>query len=73
MAQLAENVGAELMQMNLFSPPPNRSAGQPPRLPDWEAVRGEGAIWLTLTAAFVNELKFEDRFNAITAPEHSAT
>lgn len=73
--KLAENVGAELMQMNLIQVHPTVQQDQPHVYLIGEAVRGEGAILVGADGKrFVNELNTRKIVsNAITAlPEHSA-
>lgn len=73
--KLAENVGAELMQMNLVQVHPTVQQDNPHVYLIGEAVRGEGAILVnTEGKRFVNELNTRKIVsNAITAlPEHSA-
>lgn len=73
--KLAENVGAELMQMNLVQVHPTVQQDQPHVYLIGEAVRGEGAILVNADGQrFVNELNTRKIVsNAITAlPEHSA-
>ncbi len=73
--KLAENVGAELMQMNLVQVHPTVQQDNPHVYLIGEAVRGEGAIMVNGEGKrFVNELNTRKICaNAITAlPEHSA-
>lgn len=73
--KLAENVGAELMQMNLVQVHPTVQQDNPHVYLIGEAVRGEGAILVNAEGKrFVNELNTRKIVsNAITAlPEHSA-
>lgn len=73
--KLAENVGAELMQMNLVQVHPTVQQDNPHVYLIGEAVRGEGAIMVNGEGnRFVNELNTRKICaNAITAlPEHSA-
>lgn len=73
--KLAENVGAELMQMNLVQVHPTVQQDHPHVYLIGEAVRGEGAILVNAQGErFVNELNTRKIVsNAITAlPEHSA-
>lgn len=73
--KLAENVGAELMQMNLVQVHPTVQQDHPHVYLIGEAVRGEGAILVNGEGQrFVNELNTRKIVsNAITAlPEHSA-
>ena len=73
--KLAENVGAELMQMNLVQVHPTVQQDNPHVYLIGEAVRGEGAILVNADGQrFVNELNTRKIVsNAITAlPEHSA-
>lgn len=73
--KLAENVGAELMQMNLVQVHPTVQQDNPHVYLIGEAVRGEGAIMVNGGGKrFVNELNTRKICaNAITAlPEHSA-
>ncbi|MDF4006977.1 flavocytochrome c [Limosilactobacillus fermentum] len=73
--KLAENVGAELMQMNLVQVHPTVQQDTPHVYLIGEAVRGEGAILVNTDGQrFVNELNTRKIVsNAITAlPEHSA-
>lgn len=73
--KLAENVGAELMQMNLVQVHPTVQQDNPHVYLIGEAVRGEGAILVNAQGErFVNELNTRKIVsNAITAlPEHSA-
>ena len=73
--KLAENVGAELMQMNLVQVHPAVQQDNPHVYLIGEAVRGEGAILVNAEGKrFVNELNTRKIVsNAITAlPEHSA-
>ena len=73
--KLAENVGAELMQMNLVQVHPTVQQDNPHVYLIGEAVRGEGAILVNAAGKrFVNELNTRKIVsNAITAlPEHSA-
>lgn len=73
--KLAENVGAELMQMNLVQVHPTVQQDNPRVYLIGEAVRGEGAIMVNGEGKrFVNELNTRKICaNAITAlPEHSA-
>lgn len=73
--KLAENVGAELMQMNLVQVHPTVQQDNPHVYLIGEAVRGEGAIMINGEGKrFVNELNTRKICaNAITAlPEHSA-
>ena len=73
--KLAENVGAELMQMNLVQVHPTVQQDTPHVYLIGEAVRGEGAILVNADwQRFVNELNTRKIVsNAITAlPEHSA-
>lgn len=73
--KLAEQVGAELMQMNLVQVHPTVQQDQPHVYLIGEAVRGEGAILVNAQGKrFVNELNTRKIVsNAITAlPEHSA-
>lgn len=73
--KLAEEVGAELMQMNLVQVHPTVQQDQPHVYLIGEAVRGEGAILVNAHGErFVNELNTRKIVsNAITAlPEHSA-
>lgn len=73
--KLAENVGAELMQMNLVQVHPTVQQDNPHVYLIGEAVRGEGAILVNAVGKrFVNELNTRKIVsNAITAlPEHSA-
>ncbi|MCD5424678.1 flavocytochrome c [Limosilactobacillus fermentum] len=73
--KLAENVGAELMQMNLVQVHPTVQQDTPHVYLIGEAVRGEGAILVNADGQrFVNELNTRKIVsNAITAlPEHSA-
>ena len=73
--KLAENVGAELMQMNLVQVHPTVQQDNPHVYLIVEAVRGEGAILVNAEGKrFVNELNTRKIVsNAITAlPEHSA-
>ena len=72
---LAENVGAELMQMNLVQVHPTVQQDNPHVYLIGEAVRGEGAILVNGEGKrFVNELNTRKIVsNEITAlPEHSA-
>ena len=73
--KLAENVGAELMQMNLVQVHPTVQQDNPHVYLIGEAVRGEGAILVNARGErFINELNTRKIVsNAITAlPEHSA-
>ena len=73
--KLAENVGAELMQMNLVQVHPTVQQDHPHVYLIGEAVRGEGAILVNAQGErIVNELNTRKIVsNAITAlPEHSA-
>lgn len=73
--KLAENVGAELMQMDLVQVHPTVQQDNPHVYLIGEAVRGEGAILVNGEGKrFVNELNTRKIVsNAITAlPEHSA-
>ena len=73
--KLAENVGAELMQMNLVQVHPTVQQDNPHVYLIGEAVRGEGAILVNAEGKrFVNELNTRKIVsNAITAlPENSA-
>lgn len=73
--KLAENVGAELIQMNLVQVHPTVQQDNPHVYLIGEAVRGEGAILVNAEGKrFVNELNTRKIVsNAITAlPEHSA-
>ena len=73
--KLDENVGAELMQMNLVQVHPTVQQDNPHVYLIGEAVRGEGAIMVNGEGKrFVNELNTRKICaNAITAlPEHSA-
>lgn len=73
--KLAENVGAELMQMNLVQVHPTVQQDNPHVYLIGEAVRGEGAILVNAEGKrFVNELNTRKIVsNTITAlPEHSA-
>lgn len=73
--KLAENVGAELMQMNLVQVHPTVQQDTPHVYLIGESVRGEGAILVNADGQrFVNELNTRKIVsNAITAlPEHSA-
>lgn len=73
--KLAENVGAELMQMNLVQVHPTVQQDNPHVYLIGEAVRGEGAILVNAEGKrFVSELNTRKIVsNAITAlPEHSA-
>ena len=73
--KLAENVGAELMQMNLVQVHPTVQQDNPHVYLIGEAVRGEGAILVNGEGKrFVNELNTRKIVsNEITAlPEHSA-
>lgn len=73
--KLAENVGAELMQMNLVQVHPTVQQDNPHVYLIGEAVRGEGAILVNAEGKrFVNELNTRKIVsNAIIAlPEHSA-
>lgn len=73
--KLAEEVGAELMQMNLVQVHPTVQQDHPHVYLIGEAVRGEGAILVNAQGKrFVNELNTRKIVsNAITAlPEHSA-
>ncbi|MBB1063383.1 flavocytochrome c [Limosilactobacillus fastidiosus] len=73
--KLAENVGAELMQMNLVQVHPTVQQDNPHVYLIGEAVRGEGAILVNSEGKrFVNELNTRKIVsNKITAlPEHSA-
>lgn len=73
--KLAENVGAQLMQMNLVQVHPTVQQDNPHVYLIGEAVRGEGAILVNAEGKrFVNELNTRKIVsNAITAlPEHSA-
>lgn len=73
--KLAENVGAELMQMNLVQVHPTVQQDNPHVYLIGEAVRGEGAILVNAEGKrFVNELNTRKIVsNEITAlPEHSA-
>lgn len=73
--KLAENIGAELMQMNLVQVHPTVQQDNPHVYLIGEAVRGEGAIMVNGEGKrFVNELNTRKICaNAITAlPEHSA-
>lgn len=73
--KLAENVGAELMQMNLVQVHPTVQQDHPHVYLIGEAVRGEGAILVNAQGKrFVNELNTRKIVsNSITAlPEHSA-
>ena len=73
--KLAENAGAELMQMNLVQVHPTVQQDNPHVYLIGEAVRGEGAILVNAEGKrFVNELNTRKIVsNAITAlPEHSA-
>ncbi|WP_431814770.1 flavocytochrome c [Limosilactobacillus portuensis] len=73
--KLAENVGAELMQMNLVQVHPTVQQDNPHVYLIGEAVRGEGAVMVNGEGKrFVNELNTRKICaNAITAlPEHSA-
>lgn len=73
--KLAENVGAELMQMNLVQVHPTVQQDNPHVYLIGEAVRGEGAILVNAAGKrFVNELNTRKIVsNAITdLPEHSA-
>ena len=73
--KLAENVGAELMQMNLVQVHPTVQQDNPHVYLIGEAVRGEGALMVNGEGKrFVNELNTRKICaNAITAlPEHSA-
>ena len=73
--KLAENVSAELMQMNLVQVHPTVQQDNPHVYLIGEAVRGEGAILVNAEGKrFVNELNTRKIVsNAITAlPEHSA-
>ena len=73
--KLAENVGAELMQMNLVQVHPTVQQDNPHVYLIGEAVRGEGAILVNAEGKrFVNELNTRKIVsNAITSlPEHSA-
>ena len=73
--ELAEEVGAELMQMDLIQVHPTVQQDHPHVYLIGEAVRGEGAILVNAQGQrFVNELNTRKIVsNAITAlPEHSA-
>lgn len=73
--ELAEGVGAELMQMDLIQVHPTVQQDNPHVYLIGEAVRGEGAILVNAQGQrFVNELNTRKIVsNAITAlPEHSA-
>lgn len=73
--ELAEEVGAELMQMDLIQVHPTVQQDHPHVYLIGEAVRGEGAILVNAEGKrFVNELNTRKIVsNAITAlPEHSA-
>ncbi len=73
--KLAEDLGAELMQMNLIQVHPTVQQDNPHVYLIGEAVRGEGAILVNGEGKrFVNELNTRKIVsNAITAlPEHSA-
>lgn len=73
--KLAEDVGAELMQMNLVQVHPTVQQDHPHVYLIGEAVRGEGAILVDAQGKrFVNELTTRKIVsNAITAlPQHSA-
>ncbi|WP_295774974.1 flavocytochrome c [uncultured Limosilactobacillus sp.] len=73
--ELAEEVGAELMQMDLIQVHPTVQQDHPHVYLIGEAVRGEGAILVNAQGQrFINELNTRKIVsNAITAlPEHSA-
>ncbi len=73
--ELAESIGAELMQMDLIQVHPTVQQDNPHVYLIGEAVRGEGAILVNAQGQrFVNELNTRKIVsNAITAlPEHSA-